>query len=489
MISMQEVRSKYPQYEDLSDQQLADSLHKKYYSDVPKDKFYQKIGFLPKIESKKEITYNKTTDNRSLINELANNPITNTILGAGDAVNNFPRQISNLISPDSMRVPMVKSSSGLAYEGGGALGDLATFGIGGGALNSARLGAESLPIIGKAAEYLGGNGIQGIGRRSIGSGIYGAIETPENRGIGAAEGGILSSGLDTIGGAFGKIMPKRYMGEIYRTVSNGLKNVQSESKDMYGRVMNNFGEQPISLKGIDPEIFQGDSKLKKIWLDFKESPTIENAHKLQSQIGATDRKLKGVDVFTNERKSSLQDSRENILNSIRKSLGSKYPEAREMYDQATKHYRENVIPYQITNRAIRKIVDPTPEKVVRKLDAVTKMDSYPKNKSDNGEIPFVPRDISDVGEELSNRIRNRNVAKTAGGFTLGGQIGKAVGAPFMGEVMGAYLGSKSADPFRKISSKEIDPGRLGVLQSLYNNLIGGDDLKKDFIKSYLLSNG
>lgn len=46
-INIASIRTKYPQYADLSDQQLADALHTKYYSDMPKDEFYQKINFNP----------------------------------------------------------------------------------------------------------------------------------------------------------------------------------------------------------------------------------------------------------------------------------------------------------------------------------------------------------------------------------------------------------------------------------------------------------
>lgn len=45
MPTIQEIRQQYPQYSDLSDQQLADALHSKYYSDMPQQQFYQKIGF------------------------------------------------------------------------------------------------------------------------------------------------------------------------------------------------------------------------------------------------------------------------------------------------------------------------------------------------------------------------------------------------------------------------------------------------------------
>jgi hypothetical protein len=47
-MNIQEIRQKYPQYSDLSDEQLADGLHKKYYSDLPKEEFLNKIGFKPK---------------------------------------------------------------------------------------------------------------------------------------------------------------------------------------------------------------------------------------------------------------------------------------------------------------------------------------------------------------------------------------------------------------------------------------------------------
>jgi hypothetical protein len=47
MPTISEIRQKYPQYHDMSDGQLADALHAKYYSDIPKDQFYQKVGIDP----------------------------------------------------------------------------------------------------------------------------------------------------------------------------------------------------------------------------------------------------------------------------------------------------------------------------------------------------------------------------------------------------------------------------------------------------------
>ena len=44
MANIAEIRQQYPQYSDLSDQQLADGLRSKFYADMPVDQFYSKIG-------------------------------------------------------------------------------------------------------------------------------------------------------------------------------------------------------------------------------------------------------------------------------------------------------------------------------------------------------------------------------------------------------------------------------------------------------------
>lgn len=46
MPTMQEVRAKFPQYNDMTDEQLAGALHRKFYSDMPFDQFAQKVGLV-----------------------------------------------------------------------------------------------------------------------------------------------------------------------------------------------------------------------------------------------------------------------------------------------------------------------------------------------------------------------------------------------------------------------------------------------------------
>ncbi|PND22311.1 hypothetical protein CN934_05150 [Ensifer sp. MMN_5] len=45
MPTISEIRQKFPQYQDLTDDQLADAFHRKFYSDIPREEFNSKIGY------------------------------------------------------------------------------------------------------------------------------------------------------------------------------------------------------------------------------------------------------------------------------------------------------------------------------------------------------------------------------------------------------------------------------------------------------------
>jgi hypothetical protein len=47
-ISLDAVRAKYPQYNDMSDTALVKGLHGKFYSDMPFGTFAARVGFQPK---------------------------------------------------------------------------------------------------------------------------------------------------------------------------------------------------------------------------------------------------------------------------------------------------------------------------------------------------------------------------------------------------------------------------------------------------------
>ena len=46
MATLAEFRTKYPQYNDMPDVELADSLHQKFYSDIPRPQFFQQLDIV-----------------------------------------------------------------------------------------------------------------------------------------------------------------------------------------------------------------------------------------------------------------------------------------------------------------------------------------------------------------------------------------------------------------------------------------------------------
>ncbi|MEI6268268.1 MAG: J domain-containing protein [Methylococcaceae bacterium] len=57
-MDIKSIREKYPQYADMSDKQLVDALHAKYYSDIPIKQFYATVGL---TESKQDQSISVTT--------------------------------------------------------------------------------------------------------------------------------------------------------------------------------------------------------------------------------------------------------------------------------------------------------------------------------------------------------------------------------------------------------------------------------------------
>lgn len=48
MVSLEEFKAQYTAYKDVPDQELADALHAKYYSNIPKAQYYAQIGLVGK---------------------------------------------------------------------------------------------------------------------------------------------------------------------------------------------------------------------------------------------------------------------------------------------------------------------------------------------------------------------------------------------------------------------------------------------------------
>ncbi len=89
MLTITDIRTKYPQYKDKSDEELADALHGKYYSQVPKEDFYSKIGL--NVQPTEEISTEKT--GLSGIASDVMDKAVQGVLGLPEAVMGLPGEI------------------------------------------------------------------------------------------------------------------------------------------------------------------------------------------------------------------------------------------------------------------------------------------------------------------------------------------------------------------------------------------------------------
>ncbi len=87
-MNISEIRQKYPQYEHVNDQQLADALHEKYYSHVPKDVFYSKIGLSQEPQKPEE-------PQQSFLNKLPRNLLAGATRGLAGLAN-IPYDIASM---------------------------------------------------------------------------------------------------------------------------------------------------------------------------------------------------------------------------------------------------------------------------------------------------------------------------------------------------------------------------------------------------------
>lgn len=91
-MNIAEIRQKYPQYNDLSDEQLAKGLHQKYYVNMPFDDFSQRIGLstIPQItdEQRKIIQDRNKAYEDKQSSHWTQNPLIRAAVALGQGISN-----------------------------------------------------------------------------------------------------------------------------------------------------------------------------------------------------------------------------------------------------------------------------------------------------------------------------------------------------------------------------------------------------------------
>jgi hypothetical protein len=215
-------------------------------------------------------------DSQQKGNSFLNNSLGQAAVGAGDALRNTLSSVENFVrsspsqgqiqnasnmiggmdlpkQPNYTPIQPVNNSSGsnpTAYNLGNIAGNIGGYMAGGGAFDTARLAAESLPgIAGQIAKSAGEEGAQGVARRAIGNAAYSGVTAPTNNSQQAETGAAASLAADAIPGAAGKLvqgaqyfMPQRYAQNIIQNLSGG-QTLEDATKSVISNVKSSYDEQ------------------------------------------------------------------------------------------------------------------------------------------------------------------------------------------------------------------------------------------------------
>ncbi len=323
-MNIQEIRQKYPDYNDLSDEQLADALHSKYYSDLPKEQVYKKIGYIKQPEEPylKKIGRSalagvyglgkKTLDTPHDLAQMLQSGLQNASLFSQVGQYLTPQTKLQSIGDFASKVPVTKEHN-FRKELGGNDNPTLSEKLVEGLLKNADLAA------------LGGKGIYELGKK----------------GLNAAES--LTS----------------------KSIANKIIEGKKEAKGLYSNKYNEFfdkakaaGINKIEKPKMNLALIQKNSRPKyhQQLLEFTNNPTLENAHWAQSDLGKYVRHMEKVGATNslsstqikavNEAEKIQSKLKEAMFNN--KQLGNK-PELAKEYNSISAGYSKEVVPYSSAN--------------------------------------------------------------------------------------------------------------------------------------------
>lgn len=286
MATLAEIRSQYPQYSDMSDEALANALHQKFYADMPREEFNQKVGFAPQSEELKAgmaelsaITQNPAKGQYDALPELvkpivaANDALAlfgnGATFGFGDkAVAGARSLVTGKSYEDELADARAKTNASRQRAGWAA--PVAEFT--GNAASIGRLAGAGLTLAGRGGTAAM-TGLKGLGARTglmgaegAGYGALNALGNDQDVGEGAAVGAVggmlgnvageaISSGVSKLAGLFNKKAPAPTAESLKATASRAY-----DYADKSGVAFNSAGVNKLRTgviadlteRGFDP---------------------------------------------------------------------------------------------------------------------------------------------------------------------------------------------------------------------------------------------
>lgn len=290
-------------------------------------------------------------------------PVFENLLG-----NTVAQSSRNVASQREADYAAAKASSPLSAMGGYGLGTIAQSIP---AIYGGPIGAEAaLGRISPYMKYL--SGILGTAGAGALQGGAQYVNPEDSRLVNALKGSALNLGVRGVGQAakgvygLGKAISKTHPPEKF--TKNFLKDM-SEAKEIYNKGYGRW-ESEIEASGIKnlekmpkinySDIFNKASKDEKKYLkNFMQDPSIENAHRAQSDLGEMIARLKGLKQTNavKDARRSAEKAQLRLRKEIKETLkGSGREDLASEYGTLTTGYKRDVIPYT-TNPTVRKYLN------------------------------------------------------------------------------------------------------------------------------------
>lgn len=354
---------------------------------------------------------------------LASNPITQGVLGFGDSWSNLmssgANEIISALTGNAARKPMqAKFGSGNAYDVGSFVGEMAPYFVPGPQ-------QSTLPL------------------RVLSSAGISALQSPEDQLKGAAFGGAGQIAGEALGGAAklgGKLaggLSEKFTRQKY--LENLISNLASSKKSAESNAFENLLPRNSEIGGKLMPFDQADNVVKEfknyseymgpkdklIYKEFKALPTIENAHRLQSQLFSSANGLNLSDVAGKSKSEAIDLVRKEVLSSLKNSLSAKGEKYGDMYSKYLKDFATDVVPYsqdKLLKDALEGITaDITPSKLYKSIEkSIQKYDIPPSHP-----ISMQARGLK---EALDKTDLYSAAAGGLAGLSLGGGQGALLGA-------------------------------------------------------------
>jgi hypothetical protein len=421
-MTIADIRQNYPQYQHLSDQDLADRLHEKFYPEMDKSEYYNKIGF--------------SAPNQ---NSIQNQPISANKQMADSMITKLHNMTGTVESYDPFAQLSKNVAAGLASGVKGLLGSLP---------DTSEMGPDNFkkayPTQERPIDKFDPYKTFGVEDKPFYT-PQGAIQTAASLAVPLPP--IAKAGGNLINDAAkfkDSLSPAKYATDLSDSLKSGSKNIQEAGKDIATAIKQKYADRISEPKVYydfldkhigDGKIFQKpdplistemdkekpllnkikDLNIGDLYDNFKANPNYRNAHALQSEMGLLENELHvGVIKGTTTRaemnkvsqlKNELQGSIKDYLERKSNDSGINYS---GMYDTATNLYRENVAPY-ISSPKLRQLTRQGKTSIDNIENIFANPHDFEHPVTGKKQIGPVNKILQELPEDIKNKILYRNI--------------------------------------------------------------------------------